>query len=153
MLKLNPFRQTAGLCGPAALKIALNFWGIDKTEDELVLLTKTIIGEGTPGEKIVIAVWSLGLNAEMEDDSTFEKIQSWLEKGVPVMVDWFDEDDGHYAIVVDLDEINIYLQDPELADIRILPREHFFRVWFDFPGDFLRTKDDLVLRRLIAIYK
>jgi predicted double-glycine peptidase len=52
-----------------------------------------------------------------------------------------------------LDKNYIYLQDPEIAGIRKIKRADFKRVWFDFEGYFMRTKNDLILRRLIVIAK
>jgi hypothetical protein len=47
---------------------------------------------------------------------------------------------------------NIYLKDPEFSKTRVLKLQTFKRVWFDFPGEFLRTKNDIIIRRLIVIY-
>jgi len=37
MLKVKPFRQTVGYCGPATLKMVLDYWGVNKTEKELAM--------------------------------------------------------------------------------------------------------------------
>jgi predicted double-glycine peptidase len=81
---------------------------------------------------------------------------------VPVIVNWFtrgrsdygDEEtpDGHYSVVVGLDGDHIYLQDPEIGSLRIIEREDFLRVWFDFKPAYITSWDDIILRQLIAIY-
>ena len=86
----------------------------------------------------------------------------WLEKGVPVIVDWFtrgrkdygdsDVADGHYSVVMGLDDKYIYLQDPEIGKMRKLDREDFMTVWFDFTGKYIKP-NELVIRQIIAIYK
>jgi predicted double-glycine peptidase len=80
-------------------------------------------------------------------------LQKLLKKGIPAIVDWFSTDEGHYSVAVGVDKSNIYLQDPELGRIRKMKREDFQRVWFDFPGDCIKSKKDLIVRRMIVIYK
>ena len=60
--------------------------------------------------------------------------------------------DGHYSVVIGLDDEYIYLQDPEIGGERKIKRENFMKVWFDFTGYYLKP-EELVLRQLIAIYK
>ena len=42
MLKVKPFQETLhkGMCGPASLKIALDYFGVVKTEKELAALVR-----------------------------------------------------------------------------------------------------------------
>lgn len=44
MLKLKPFQETlnASMCGPASLKIVLNYYGVEATEKELARLVGKI---------------------------------------------------------------------------------------------------------------
>lgn len=59
--------------------------------------------------------------------------------------------DGHYSVVAGLDEDYIYLQDPEIGDIRKFTRDDFMRVWFDFIGETIQP-NELIIRQLIAIH-
>ena len=162
LLPVKPFRETPGMCGPASLKMILEYYGVKKSEEELSLLCDSSPELGTSAEKIKSAVESLGFKAEIKTESSFEDIQSWLTKKVPVIVDWFtrggdnynDSDiaDGHYSVVVGLDEKFIYLQDPEVARVRTINREDFLTVWFDFKEKYIKP-DELVIRQIIAIYK
>jgi len=70
---------------------------------------------------------------------------------MPVIVDWFSADEGHYSVVVHIDKRFAYLNDPELARVRKIDVNTFERVWFDFESDYLRTPKDLILRRMIVI--
>lgn len=106
---------------------------------------------------------NLGFKVEIKDIATYEDIQQWLKKGIPAIVNWFsrgrydyDEDevaDGHNSVVVGLDKEYIYLQDPEVGRIRKINREDFFRVWFDFSGEYIEKWEDMIIRQIIAIYK
>jgi len=56
-------------------------------------------------------------------------------------------------VVVALDKRFIYLQDPELGRVRKLDRKVFLRVWFDFPGNVLRSRKDLIIRRMLVVHR
>lgn len=161
LLAVSPFRETAGMCGPASLKMVLGYYGIEISEARLAKLCKTT-RLGTSAEGIKRAAVRLGCKVEIKDHSSFSDIRRWLDKRVPVIVDWFtrgradyddaDIADGHYSVVVGLDKEFIHLQDPELGHARRIKREDFMVVWFDFKGKHI-TPDTLVIRQIIAVYK
>ena len=153
MLNIKPHKQTRGMCGPASLKMVLEYFGMEKSEEELGQLTHCNPNTGTKAEDIVLAARQLGFSAMIKDMANFDDIKKYLAQEIPVIVDWFSQDDGHYSVAVGMDEKNIYLQDPEIGGIRELPLETFKRVWFDFPDKFINSKDDLILRRIIVIQK
>ncbi|MEI6296405.1 MAG: C39 family peptidase [bacterium] len=164
MLDVKPFQETlhADMCGPASLKIVLNYYGIDKTEKEIAKIAGLVKGIGVDDKGIVKAVEFFGLKAEIKNECDFKDIENWLKKGVPVIVDWFtrgrsDYDDsevadGHYSVAFGIDDKNIYLQDPEIGHERKIDKEDFMKVWFDFTGYFLKP-EELIIRQIIAIYK
>ena len=154
MLQIKPFRQRIGFCGPVSLKIILEYFDIKKTEKETANLCGYKKSEGVEAKNILRAAKKLGLKGFIKDYSGIKDIRNYvLKKKIPVIVDWFSTDEGHYSVVVDVDKENIYLQDPELGHPRAMRINDFNRVWFDFPGDFLRSKNDIVIRRLIVLYK
>lgn len=165
ILPVQSFQETlyAGMCGPASLKMILAYYGVDRSEAELATLCGTDSDLGTSGEDIKKAAESLGFTVEIHNNSTFEDIQVWLDKKVPVMVNWFtrgrtdytesEVPDGHLSVVVGLDGEYVYLQDPEIGKLRKVERADFMRVWFDFTGDHIKSWDEMIIRQLIAIYK
>ena len=153
MFKIKPFRQSASFCGPASLKMVLQFYGIDKTEKELAKLSGATKGKGVEADGLVKAAKKLGLKAFYKDYCEIEDIRKYFKKKIPLIVDWFSGNDGHYSVVVGIGKKNIFLQDPELGKIRKMGLEAFKRVWFDFPGNFLKAKRELVIRRLIIVHK
>jgi ABC-type bacteriocin/lantibiotic exporter with double-glycine peptidase domain len=164
LLSVQPFQETlhAGRCGPASLKMVLAYYGVEKTEAELARLCKTDPDLGTSDAAIQHAVESLGFAVEIRNNSGFADIKEWLDKEVPVLVNWFtrgrldypesDVPDGHLSVVVGLDEGHIYLQDPEIGGLRRIARDDFMKVWFDFTGAYITSWDDMIIRQLIAIY-
>ncbi|MFH1637788.1 MAG: cysteine peptidase family C39 domain-containing protein [Candidatus Woesearchaeota archaeon] len=236
MLKIKPFRQKSGFCGPASLKIVLKYYGIRKREKELAKLCgclaegivpkqsmviqstgtqeaiaqkliaaasgpnvpliassssvacesktpnkakhaqqeadaistpnielskeaeekalKHVSSKGVEAEELLKVAKALGMKGSIRDNSNIEDIRMHVHKRkIPVIVDWFSKDDGHYSVVVDVDQENIYLQDPELGYVRAMRLFDFNRVWFDFLGDSMQSKDDLILRRMIVLHK
>ncbi len=164
MLNVKPFQETlhADMCGPASLKIVFDYYGLEKSEQELARLVGVVNGIGTDDNDIVLAAETLGFKTFIKNESDFSDIEMWLAKGVPVIVNWFTRGrteyplfeiaDGHYSVVVGLDDEKIYLQDPEIGGLREIERNDFMKVWFDFRGEYIKA-DELVIRQLIAIYK
>lgn len=162
LLPVKSFRQMPSMCGPASLKMVFGYYGIRKTEKEIAKMCGTTKELGTNDKSIKRVAEALGFKVEIKNNSTFEDIQNWLNKKVPVIVDWFtrgrndytDSDiaDGHYSVVVGLNDKFIYLQDPELGKIRKMRKKDFMVVWFDFTGKYINPKE-LIIRQIIAIYK
>lgn len=164
LLPVKPFQETLfkNMCGPACLKMVFDYYGIEKTEEEIAKLTGTTDDLGTDDEGIIKAAEGLGFKVEIKNESSFEEIQEWLNKKTPVIVNWFtrgriDYDDsqvpdGHYSVVAGLGEEFIYLQDPEIGKLRKIEKSDFMKVWFDFRGEYIKP-NELIIRQIIAIYK
>lgn len=132
----------------------LSFYGIEKTEEELAQLTGCTQETGVGADKLLEAAQELGLHGFIKDFAEFADVHEWVKnQQVPVIVDWFSQDDGHYAVVVDIDTENIYFLDPEIGHVRAMQLKKFKQVWFDFAGEFLQSKDDLIIRRIIVLRK
>ncbi|MFH0970640.1 MAG: cysteine peptidase family C39 domain-containing protein [Candidatus Diapherotrites archaeon] len=152
MLNIRPFRQDTAFCGPASLKAVLYYFGIRKTEKDLAHRMGATKRTGTNIHKLSETARELGLNASVEENATLRDIRYWVrEKEIPVIVDWWNGDDGHYSVVVWVNSENIYLMDPEWGQIRAMRLTTFKRNWFDFRGDYLRKKSDLLLRNMVVI--
>ncbi|OGI90056.1 hypothetical protein A3B01_00375 [Candidatus Nomurabacteria bacterium RIFCSPLOWO2_01_FULL_41_52b] len=164
LLPVKSFQETlnGGYCGPASLKMVLDYYDINKSEEEVAFACNRDPELGTDEASIKNAAGSYGLKAEIENNASFDSIRGWLDRRIPVIVNWFtrgrsdygDEEvpDGHYSVVVGLDDEHIYLQDPEIGGLRKLEREDFMRVWFDFRPACIASWDDMIIRQLIAIY-
>jgi uncharacterized protein len=164
LLRVKPFQETlhGGYCGPASLKIVLDYYGVQKSEKEFAERCGRDSELGTSDILIKRAAKSYGFNVEIKNKASFTDIQKWLNKEVPVIVNWFtrgrkDYDnsnvpDGHYSVVIGLDNKNIYLQDPEIGAVRTIKKNDFLRVWFDFEKSYITSWKDMIIRQLIAIY-
>lgn len=165
LLPVKPFQETLGgsFCGPAVMKMVLDFYGIQKTESELATLSNKDEILGISDKDIKRVLEGEGLKVEIKNFASFDHIQVALDKKAPVIVDWmtrgradYDEDDlaeGHYSVVIGLDEENIYIQDPEVGRVRRFLKKDFIRVWFDFSSDHIEKWEDMIIRQMIAVYK
>jgi len=155
VMELKPVLQSPGLCGPAALRIVLEYYGMAASEEKLARLCLATKSKGTTAEGMIKAAKSFDLQVLLKDDSSIADLAYFVGRKIPVIVDWFDEDDGHYSVVFHLDNESIFLMNSSSriseAKEMAMPLEKFLRVWFDFPGPFIKKKRDLVLRRMIVL--
>ncbi len=151
MLKLKPFRQTPSLCGPASLKMVFDYYGVSVSEAEIAKIAGASREKGTSIEGLVKAAKHFGFRVFLKEGATLDDLKYFVKRRIPVIVDWFSEDEGHYSVVVGIDSKNIILMDPELKGKRKIPLEKFFRIWFDFPGDYIKDSNEMVLRAILVV--
>ena len=166
ILAVPSFRQSPAMCGPASLKMVLMYFNHpfgERTDVEIAEVCGTDPAVGTPPKALIAGAEKIGLTCVSKEDASFSDIKEWLDKKVPVIVDWFspgtkvrDEEempDGHYSVVVGLDDTHIYIQDPATGGgLRTIERDEFYRVWFDFEGDSLTYPPNLIVRFMLAPY-
>jgi len=153
MIHIRPFQQRDRHCGPASMKILLHHFGIVKTEKQIANAVKAK-SLGVEAEDLLKIAKKWGLKGHIKDHSELKDLKHWVkDKKIPVIIEWFDEDDGHFSVVVDADRENVYLQDPEIGQIRALRRDVFLRVWFTFPTAYMKKESDLILRRMLILHR
>ncbi len=153
MLSITPFMEREGCCGPACLKMVLDYYGISKTEEELIQLTGCVKEQGLPGQALLDAAYQCGLEGKIQDYSTLDDLQQMVnEEKIPVIVNWFPDFDGHYSVATGIDDENVYLVDPDMGYLRALRRDIFQTLWFDFPGKYIEKPEDIILRRMIILH-
>jgi len=151
MIKLKPFRQTPGLCGPASLKMVFDYYGVSVSEAEISKIAGATKEKGTSIAGLIKAAKHFGFKVFSKERSTISDLKYFIKRKILVIVDWFFEDEGHYSVVIDINKKNIVLMDPTLEGIRKFSAEKFLRVWFDFPGKFIKSQKDLVLRLMLVV--
>lgn len=151
MLKLKPFEQSRGLCGPTSLRSVFQYFGIKKTEREIAKLAGATVVKGTSLRGMINAARKLGFKAWNKDMASFDDINKLLERKIPVIVEWFHNDDGHYSVIVGLTKKHVVLMNPRFGTFDKIDRATFKRIWFDFHGYYLKSKKDAIIRRMIVI--
>ncbi|MDO8563558.1 MAG: cysteine peptidase family C39 domain-containing protein [Nanoarchaeota archaeon] len=148
MIKLKPFKQSRGYCGPASLKMVLSAYNIEKTEDYLAKLMKTSRKNGCKEENIVKLAKSLKFKAFIKKHSSINEIKKLTRQSIPVIVNWFSpEEAGHYSVVIGFKKDNIFLADPHFGKIVKHKTKWFEERWFDL------VNNKIILKEIIVIYR
>ncbi|MGY4884893.1 MAG: cysteine peptidase family C39 domain-containing protein, partial [Nanobdellota archaeon] len=140
-----------GSCGPVSLRMIFQYYGLKKSEKELIKLTNCTVKEGTTAANMVNAARSLGFNAWYTDNNTWENLYNEVNKKGPVIVDWFSQLEGHYSPVYDVYKDEVVLADPEYGFVREMKKDQFLSLWFDFDKRYPESQSDFFLRRMIII--
>jgi predicted double-glycine peptidase len=142
-------QSTEYSCGAAALQAVLGYWGRDIGEEDLREMLNTDEESGTYPDDIIRVADALGLLAEYQENMTLVDLEDYVAQGIPVMVDcqawrslsqynesWADTwGNGHWMVVIGIDEYNVTLEDPYLlGDRGILSREEFEARWHNSRG-------------------
>lgn len=140
-------------CGPAAAQMSLLSQGIDVSQKQIAKLAGTNSALGTTGEGLVEAAQKLGCDAFMKDNSSIADIRTCIHRNIHPIVAWLDVDVPHFTVAAKIDRTNITMLDPLRKTPRVINIKDFRRLWLDFDVDYMETKDDLILRRMIVIHK
>ena len=135
-----------------SLKAVLEYYGIIATEKAIGLRAGTTREHGTSPEHLLVAARSYGLEGSWKRTCSVSDLQEWYERGVPVIVNWFSVEEGHYSVVVGVDKTSVTLMDPEIGATRTFTRADFKRVWFDFTGSFIRKNSDMHVRCILPLF-
>lgn len=135
ILKVPHFIQSDdSTCGPASLKMVFAYYGVNLEEKEIAYACNHTYEYGCQGEDMVCAANHFGFDVFLRNNSTVSDIEKFIDKGIPVIVDWFcgDPPEGHSSVVVGYDNKHLYILDPYLEEMRIVTKQDFVRCWFDF---------------------
>ncbi len=140
-LPLIPFRQSAGLCGPASLKIALGYFGIHMPERKLAKLCRATPQYGTDHVHLMAAARRLGATVTAKEGGTVQELREIVHtERLPVIVGWYSPtdprrpqpDEDHFSVVAQVTDRKILLLDPEKEDgITELSISRFEKLWWD----------------------
>ena len=147
-------QETDYSCGPASLKMVLGYFGVEKSEAELVKLTGASAGLGCEPPTLVTAAERLGFVAEYKTHSSIEEIRERLERDEMIIVDWFSpEVCGHYSVVTEVTDENITLANPTHGDHTVMTHEDFLNHWFELDEYPPKDPCKFFLREIVSIKK
>lgn len=134
-LRVRPYRQTPGLCGPAALKIALSYFGQNYSEQKLAAWSGATAAHGAEHEGLVAAAKKAGAQVVAKEGGTMAELEYYVSRQRwPVIVGWFDRDGDHYSVVIKVSKKRLVLADPQTKLRRYFKKKAFPDIWFDFVG-------------------
>jgi len=121
-------------CGPASLRMVFAYWGVSRSEEVIREVCAHTYELGCQSEDMVCAAQVFGFNAFLKNNSTISELRKYISQGIPVIVDWFcgDPPEGHSSVVIGMSNLNVYILDPFLEEMRVVPIQDFRRCWFDF---------------------
>lgn len=142
-------RQAAPFsCGAAVLHSLLQYWNapFDGGETALYPLLGTTERDGTPPDRLVRGAAHFGLTAYLSENMTVDDLRLALERGDTVILDlqaWRAEgstqpwsstwEDGHYAVLVALDERHAFFMDPSSSgSYAYIPLSELPDRWHDY---------------------
>lgn len=131
--------------------MVLSYYGIEKSQNTLGRLSGCTVAHGTTGKGMVRAARLCGMHARIYDKATIDDLRRYIQQGIPVIVNWFSVNEGHYSVVVDVTRDSIVMQDPEVGGVRRLDIPTFMRVWFDFPSTRTTKVPPVIWRRMIVV--
>ena len=142
-------QSTEYSCGAAAMQAVLGYWGRDIGEEDVREMLNTNEVSGTYPDDIIRVAKALGLKAEYKENMSMADLENYVAEGIPVIVDcqawrsvsqynesWADTwNNGHWLVVIGIDENNVTLEDPYiLGDRGIMSREEFLARWHNVRG-------------------
>lgn len=171
LLTVPDVRQsTRYSCGASSLQAVLNYWGIDVSESDLMELLHTTPHIGTDPEDIVSVATSFGLSASLSQDLSIDDLKKSINLKIPVIIraqawsgheengywvseipdNWEDTwKEGHYMVVIGVDNRNVYLEDPLLLGTRgKIPIDEFLTRWHDCQRKSLPGVQKIIYNRL-----
>jgi len=160
-------QETLYTCGAAVCKMILSYYGIDKSEVQLVRILDIRPRKGTTLSKINDFFKNLGFNCDYyprveNAERAFKKLENYLKVNIPIIVsvnrfeydrvtermgiktNWEEEDFSyHFITLTGLDVSKIYFNDPHEKIGRYkLSRKNFLKAWYNdrLSGEILAVK-------------
>ncbi len=141
VLPVGTFRQTSGFCGPAALKIVLDYLNSSVTEKELARLCQTT-KTGTDPQKMIEAAQKIGLGSYQKENMTIEEVKKIIRSGSPVIANFQlkpQKGEGHYAVMIGYSQNTFVLSDPqEEHGYREVKIKDFMKLWYELEDQTVR---------------
>lgn len=132
-MKLSRYRQKKDYtCGPACMKVVLDYFGIKKEINELVKELKTTKKRGTDNAKMIEVIKKNKLKYVVKANSRLADIERFL-KDYLVVVGYFIPyyQESHYAIVKKIDAEKIYFHDTWFGSNHQYKISYFLKNWWD----------------------
>lgn len=138
-LEVPYFKQEKSTtCGPACIRMVLEYNGIRLSEKELEDIFETS-WLGNTCEELASGVEKLGFLSEVVENFTMESLKETLNRGIPVIA-LLDptvlygglQGFGHFVIIIGLEQNVIYYHDPDMGIELAKDVQLFFTAWEKF---------------------
>lgn len=132
MLEVPYFKQdTPYSCGAVALQMVYAFFGKVHSEDALLAVLGTDRVKGTHNEDLIRVATRDGSFVYVNNESTLDEVGMFIEQQLPVIVNFIEpsQDDGHYAVIIDVTDSDIVFNDPWNGERFTMSHIDFLERW------------------------
>lgn len=152
MIPIKPYKQSRGYCGITCLMSIFDYYSIKTSENKLVKLSNSTRKDGCTAEDLISASSYFGFDSFYKENSSIKDIKKYVSKGIPIIIDWFSPTGGgHYSIIVNVNYKELTYMDPEFGEFKKMRIDDFVSKWFDYNGNAPLSKEDFILKGMIAI--
>ncbi|MFZ5365547.1 MAG: cysteine peptidase family C39 domain-containing protein [Patescibacteria group bacterium] len=136
VLPIGTHRQNhAWTCGPASLKIVMDYLRYPVSESYLTRLTKCSRKKGTDPENMIAAARKMRFVAEDMRGLKPKLVKKMIRAGIPVIANYQLEPaigEGHYAVIIGFSENEYVLSNPALdKGYEVVPIKEFQKNWYE----------------------
>lgn len=151
--------QTLNNCGPAAVAMALSYYGYEKTQGEVAqVLRPNPQSRGMSATGIPPYVGQLGLAAVIKINGNLNLLKALVSNNVPVIVSQLVKPDDtirHYRLVRGYDDAAgvVIVNDSLLGPNYLIPYDQFVSIWRVLNYRYIpvyRPADEAVIRSIIG---
>lgn len=149
VLPVGTYRQAfPGTCGPAALKIVMDYLRWPISENYLGKLAKTTLNKGTSPQDLVRAAKKLNFKAEERQHLTIDDVKKLINEGNPIICNYqykpeFGE--GHYAVLIGYSDTDFVFSDPsENKGYTTIKIDEFMNQWYELEDK--TTRQGIIIR-------
>lgn len=141
--------QSFNNCGPAALSMALSYYGINKSQQELGQMLRPYQNpkgdnddKSVTLEEVATKAEEFGLKAYLRPNGDMSKLKQFIAAGFPVIARTYlkkGEDIGHYRIIKGYDDTTQQLTQDDSLQGKNLKYSYadFDQLWSDFNHEYL----------------
>jgi predicted double-glycine peptidase len=130
-------QKTQHTCGPAAMRMVLEYCGIKKSEEEIAALMHTTEKKGTPTENFSRLAKAFDLECITAEHARLQDLKFLRDQNYLVIVCYFypTEKVDHYSIVKKIQNNHIYFWDPFFGTHHKYFLPYFRNIWRSDPND------------------
>jgi hypothetical protein len=148
VLPVGTYRQSApGMCGPASLKIYMDFLRWPILESYIAKKCKMIPNDGTTPESMIKAAQELKFIASEKQNYTVDEVKETIRSGFPIIANHQAEPklgEGHYAVIIGFTKTEFVLSDPsEDEGYVVTPIKTFMDKWYELEDE--TTRQGIIL--------
>lgn len=124
-------QETKYTCGAAAMRMALEHVGINKSEKQLIRLLRTNKVIGTWSKAFPLLAEKYRLVYTVKRKSSIRDLKEYQKKGFAIIICYFyaPEKVGHFSVLKRIDKKFIYFLDPQFGPKHRYPLSYFKKIW------------------------